>query len=39
MVFPQSLFKESVESHENIYCYLVSKQKIFCTLFMVPLHL
>jgi len=39
MAFPQSPFKESVESHENISCYLVSKQKLFCTLFMVPLHL
>jgi len=43
MAFPQSSFEESVESHENISCYLVSKavrvQKLFCTLFMVPLHL
>jgi len=35
MAFPQSSFNESVESHENISCYLVSKQKLFCTLFMV----
>jgi len=39
MAFPQLSFKECVESHENISCYLVSKQKLFCTLFMVPLHL
>jgi len=32
MAFPQSSFKECVESHENISCYLVSKQKLFCTL-------
>ena len=31
MAFPQSPFKESVESHENISWYLVSKQKLFCT--------
>jgi len=39
MAFPQSSFKECVESHYNISCYLVTKQKLFCTLFMVPLHL
>jgi len=38
MAFPQSSFKESAESHKNISCYLVSKQKLFCTLFIVPLH-
>jgi len=27
MAFPQSSFKASVESHENISCYLVSKQQ------------
>ena len=39
MAFPQSSFKESVESHENISCYLVNKQKLFCTLFLVPVGL
>jgi len=34
----QSSFKKYVESHENISCYLISKQKLFCSLFMVPLH-
>jgi len=38
MAFRQSSFKESVESHDNISCYLVSKH-IFCSLslFMEPL--
>jgi len=39
MAFQQSSFKESGESLEHIFCYLDSKQKLFCTLFMVPLHL
>jgi len=38
MPFLQSSFNESAESHKNISCYLVSKQKLCCTLFIVPLH-